>query len=65
MENELPGRPVLSLFQPLAGEEATIDAEVDEPIAVIVGNRIPEGRPSTRTVLLEKGSKMKNLSLYH
>lgn len=49
-ENELPGDP-LSLFSRWLQE--AIDAEVDEPTAVIVGTVSPEGRPSTRTVLLK------------
>ena len=49
-ENELPGDP-LSLFNRWLQE--AIDAEVDEPTAVIVGTVSPEGRPSTRTVLLK------------
>lgn len=57
-ESELPGDP-LSLFSRWLQE--AIDAEVDEPTAVIVGTVSPEGRPSTRTVLL-KDSMMENLS---
>lgn len=57
-ENELPGDP-LSLFSRWLQE--AIDAEVDEPTAVIVGTVSPGRRPSTRTVLL-KGSMMENLS---
>ena len=49
-ENELPGDP-LSLFNRWLQE--AIDAEVDEPTAVIVGTVSPERRPSTRTVLLK------------
>ena len=49
-ESELPGDP-LSLFSRWLQE--AIDAEVDEPTAVIVGTVSPEGRPSTRTVLLK------------
>lgn len=49
-ENELPGNP-LSLFSRWLQE--AIDAEVDEPTAVIVGTVSPEGKPSTRTVLLK------------
>ena len=49
-ENELPGDP-LSLFSRWLQE--AIDAEVDEPTAVIVGTVSPEGKPSTRTVLLK------------
>ena len=49
-ENELPGDP-LSLFNRWLQE--AIDAEVDEPTAVIVGTVSPEGKPSTRTVLLK------------
>ena len=48
-ENELPGDP-LSLFSRWLQE--AIDAEIDEPTAVIVGTVSPEGKPSTRTVLL-------------
>ncbi len=49
-ESELPGDP-LSLFNRWLQE--AIEAEVDEPTAVIVGTVSPEGRPSTRTVLLK------------
>ena len=49
-ESELTGDP-LSLFSRWLQE--AIDAEVDEPTAVIVGTVSPEGRPSTRTVLLK------------
>ena len=49
-ENELPGDP-LSLFSRWLQE--AIDAEADEPTAVIVGTVSPEGKPSTRTVLLK------------
>lgn len=49
-ENELPDDP-LSLFSQWLQE--AIDAEVDEPTAVIVGTVSPEGKPSTRTVLLK------------
>ena len=49
-ENELPGDP-LWLFSRWLQE--AIDAEVDEPTAVIVGTVSPEGKPSTRTVLLK------------
>lgn len=49
-ENELPGDP-LWLFSRCLQE--AIDAEVDEPTAVIVGTVSPEGKPSTRTVLLK------------
>ncbi len=49
-ENELPGDP-LSLFNRWLQE--AIDAEIDEPTAVIVGTVSPEGKPSTRTVLLK------------
>ena len=49
-ENELPGDP-LSLFSRWLQE--AIDAEVDEPTAVIVGTVSPEGKTSTRTVLLK------------
>jgi pyridoxamine 5'-phosphate oxidase len=49
-ENELPDDP-LSLFSQWLQE--AIDAEMDEPTAVIVGTVSPEGKPSTRTVLLK------------
>ena len=49
-ESELPGAP-LSLFSRWLQE--AIDANVEEPTAVIVGTVSPEGRPSTRTVLLK------------
>ena len=49
-ENELPGDP-LSLST--GGYKEAIDAEIDEPTAVIVGTVSPEGKPSTRTVLLK------------
>lgn len=49
-ENELPDDP-LSLFSQWLQE--AIGAEVDEPTAVIVGTVSPEGKPSTRTVLLK------------
>lgn len=49
-EHELPDDP-LSLFSRWLQE--AIDAEVDEPTAVIVGTVSPEGKPSTRTVLLK------------
>lgn len=49
-ENELPDDP-LSLFSQWLQE--AIDAKVDEPTAVIVGTVSPEGKPSTRTVLLK------------
>ena len=49
-ESELPGDP-LSLFSRWLQE--AIDANVEEPTAVIVGTVSPEGRPSTRTVLLK------------
>ena len=50
-ESELPGDP-LSLFSRWLQE--AIDANVEEPTAVIVGTVSPEGRPSTRTVLLKR-----------
>ena len=49
-ESELPGDP-LSLFSCWLQE--AIDSNVEEPTAVIVGTVSPEGRPSTRTVLLK------------
>ena len=49
-ENELPCDP-LSLFSRWLQE--AIDANVEEPTAVVVGTVSPEGRPSTRTVLLK------------
>ena len=49
-ESERPGDP-LSLFSRWLQE--AIDANVEEPTAVIVGTVSPEGRPSTRTVLLK------------
>ena len=49
-ENELPDDP-LSLFSQWLQE--AIDAKVDEPTAAIVGTVSPEGKPSTRTVLLK------------
>lgn len=36
-----------------AGPQEAIDANVEEPTAIIVGTVSPEGRPSTRTVLLK------------
>ena len=49
-ESELPGDP-LSLFSRWLQE--AIDSNVEERTAVIVGTVSPEGRPSTRTVLLK------------
>ena len=49
-ESELPGDP-LSFFSRWLQE--AIDSNVEEPTAVIVGTVSPEGRPSTRTVLLK------------
>ena len=49
-ESELPCDP-LSLFSRWLQE--AIDANVEDPPAVIVGTVSPEGRPSTRTVLLK------------
>ena len=49
-ESELPCDP-LSLFSRWLQE--AIDANVEEPTAVIVGTVSPEGRPSTRTVLMK------------
>ena len=49
-ESELPANPLL-LFNRWLQE--AIDAKTAEPTAVIVGTVSPEGRPSTRTVLLK------------
>ena len=49
-ESELPCDP-RSLFSRWLQE--AIDANVEEPTAIIVGTVSPEGRPSTRTVLLK------------
>ena len=49
-ENELPDDPLLLFSQWL---QEAIDAKVDEPTAVTVGTVSPEGKPSTRTVLLK------------
>lgn len=49
-EEELPDNP-FSLFRQWLQE--AIDAKVNEPTAVIVGTVSPEGKPSTRTVLLK------------
>lgn len=49
-EGQLPSDP-LSLFAQWLQE--AIDAQVDEPTAVLVGTVSPEGHPSTRTVLLK------------
>lgn len=49
-ESELPKDP-LSLFSRWLQE--AIDAEVEEPTAVIVGTVSTDGKPSTRTVLLK------------
>ena len=49
-EASLPEDP-LTLFSQWLQE--AIDAGVDEPTAVLVGTVSPEGRPSTRTVLLK------------
>lgn len=49
-KNTLPDNP-LSLFQKWLQE--AIDNNVYEPTAVIVGTVSPEGKPSTRTVLLK------------
>lgn len=49
-ESELPENP-LSLFSRWLQE--AIDAEAEEPTAVIVGTVSPDGKPSTRTVLLK------------
>lgn len=48
--NELPRDP-LSFFSRWLQE--AIDAKVEEPTAVLVATASPEGRPSTRTVLLK------------
>ena len=49
-EGDLPDNP-LSLFNRWLHE--AIDAQVDEPTAMLVGTVSPEGQPSTRTVLLK------------
>lgn len=49
-EKELPPNP-LSLFSRWLQE--AIDAKADEPTAMIVATVSPEGKPSTRTVLLK------------
>lgn len=49
-ESQLPNDPLLLFAQWL---QEAIDAEVDEPTAVLVGTVSPEGHPSTRTVLLK------------
>ena len=49
-ESELPRDP-LSLFNRWLQE--AIDAEIDEPTAVIVSTVSPDGKPSARTVLLK------------
>lgn len=49
-EKELPNDPLL-LFNRWLQE--AIDAKIDEPTAVIVGTVSPDGKPSTRTVLLK------------
>lgn len=49
-ERDIPDDP-LSLFSQWLQE--AIDAQVDEPTAVLVGSVSPEGHPSTRTVLLK------------
>lgn len=49
-EGDLPDNP-LSLFNRWLHE--AIDAQVEEPTAMLVGTVSPEGRPSTRTVLLK------------
>ena len=49
-ESQLPNDPLLLFAQWL---QEAIDAEVDEPTAVLVATVSPEGHPSTRTVLLK------------
>lgn len=49
-EAQLPDNP-LSLFDQWLQE--AINAKVDEPTAVLIATVSPEGRPSTRTVLLK------------
>ena len=49
-ESELPDNPFLLFSQWL---QETIDSKVDEPTAMLVGTVSPEGKPSTRTVLLK------------
>ncbi|WP_420187152.1 pyridoxamine 5'-phosphate oxidase [Bacteroides pyogenes] len=49
-ENDLPDNPLLLFDNWL---QTAIDAEVNEPTAVLVGTVSPEGTPSTRTVLLK------------
>ena len=49
-ESELPDKPFLLFSQWL---QEAIDSKVDEPTAMLVGTVSPEGKPSTRTVLLK------------
>ena len=49
-ESELPDDPLLLFSQWL---QEAINAQVNEPTAMIVGTVSPEGQPSTRTVLLK------------
>lgn len=49
-ESELPANP-LSLFSRWL--EEAIEANADEPTAMLVGTVSPDGKPSTRTVLLK------------
>ena len=49
-ESELPDNPFLLFSQWL---QEAIDSKVDEPTAMLVGTVSPEGKPSTRTVLLK------------
>lgn len=48
---DVPENPMILFEQWL---QEAITAEVDEPTAVIVGTATPDGRPSTRTVLLKE-----------
>ena len=50
-ESELPDNPFLLFSQWL---QEAIDSKVDEPTAMLVGTVSPEGKPSTRTVLLRQ-----------
>ena len=49
-ESELPDDPLLLFSQWL---QEAINAQLNEPTAMIVGTVSPEGQPSTRTVLLK------------
>ena len=49
-ESELPDNQFLLFSQWL---QEAIDSKVDEPTAMLVGTVSPEGKPSTRTVLLK------------